>query len=151
MGIESGEASFLLSIIGISNILGRIGLTTLSDRPFFNRMYIYNSCLIVCGICEYKSGKSYFLNGQSPHTGLVMSNFCNNYWTQILYCIVYGITFGGEIGSTAAVLKDVIGLRKFIHGYGIQLFFRGIGLIIGPPIIGNSFKRNPINKQVMYF
>ena len=67
-----------------------------------------------------------------------MSNFCFNYITHILYCIVFGITFGAEIGMTAAVLIDVIGLNKFILGYGIQLFFWGIGLAIGPPIIGNK-------------
>ena len=56
-----------------------------------------------------------------------------------MYCIVFGITFGAEIGMTAAVLIDVIGLNKFILGYGIQLFFWGIGLVIGPPIIGNKY------------
>ena len=51
-GIESGKAGFLLSIIGISNILGRIGLSTLSDLPFINRLYLYNSCVTICGISE---------------------------------------------------------------------------------------------------
>ena len=68
-----------------------------------------------------------------------MSNFCFKYLTHILYCIVFGVTFGAEIGMTALVLIDVIGLSKFILGYGIQLFFMGIGLVIGPPIIGNSW------------
>ena len=38
---------------------------------------------------------------------------------------------------TAIVLIDVIGLSKFILGWGIQMFFMGIGLVLGPPIIGN--------------
>ena len=67
-----------------------------------------------------------------------MSNFCYNYLTQVLFCIVFGVTFGAEIGMTAVVLIDVIGLSKFILGYGIQSFFIGIGLIIGAPIVGNS-------------
>ena len=67
-----------------------------------------------------------------------MSNFCFNFLTHILYCIVFGITFGAEIGMGAAVLVDVIGVNKLVLGYGIRLFFNGIGLLIGPPIIGNS-------------
>ena len=67
-----------------------------------------------------------------------MSNFCFNYLTHILYCIVFGITLGAAIGMEAVVLIDVIGLNKFIFGYGIQLFFMGIGQLIGPPIIGNN-------------
>jgi len=68
----------------------------------------------------------------------MMSNFCFDYLAHILYCIAFGITFGAELGMTSVVLIDVIGLSKFIIGWGIQLFFRGIGLLIGPPIIGNS-------------
>ena len=140
IGIESGKASFLLSIIGISNIFGRVGLSALSDHPCFNRMYLYNSCLIICGTSEINCSKFYLLNGQSLSlpTGLVISNICYTYLTQILYCIVFGITSGAELGMTGVVLIDVIGLSKFLIGWGIQLFFMGIGLIIGPPIIGNS-------------
>ena len=56
-GIASGKASFLLSIIGISNIFGRIGLSALSDHPRINRMYLYITCHIICGMSEYKSDK----------------------------------------------------------------------------------------------
>ena len=58
-GIESVEASFLLSIIGLSSIFGRIGLSALSDHPRINRMYLYGICLIICGMSEYCSGKLY--------------------------------------------------------------------------------------------
>ena len=69
-------------------------------------------------------------------TGLMMNNFCYNYLTFILFSIGFGVTFGGDCGMTANVLIDVVGLPKFIQGWGIQLFFMGIGLMIGPPIVG---------------
>ena len=56
MGIESDKASFLLSIVGISSIFGKIGLCCVSDHPKINRMYVFFMCLIICGISEYKSG-----------------------------------------------------------------------------------------------
>ena len=65
-----------------------------------------------------------------------MSNFCFNYLTQTLYCVVFGIT-AYSVGMRAVVLIEVIGISKFILGYGVQLFFVGIGQLIGPPIIGN--------------
>ena len=58
MGIESHEASFLLSIIGISSIFGRIGLSALSDHSHINRLYLYNTCLIISGMSEYNFDKS---------------------------------------------------------------------------------------------
>ena len=75
-----------------------------------------------------------------------MSNFCFTYLTHIVFCFVFGLTFGGEIGMTASVLVDVIGVNKLVLGYGIQLFFKGIGMVIGPPIIGNSLKLPHIDK-----
>ena len=70
------------------------------------------------------------------YTGLMMSNFCFDYLTYILCSIGFGVAFGGECGMTAIVLIDVVGLPKFIQGWGIQLFFMGIGLMVGPPIVG---------------
>ena len=51
MGIEKEKASFLLSVIGIANTLGRIVLGYVSDRPWLNRLYTYNICLAICGLC----------------------------------------------------------------------------------------------------
>ena len=51
MGIEHKNASFLLSIIGIANTLGRIIIGYIADRPCLNRLYIYNIFLAICGLC----------------------------------------------------------------------------------------------------
>ena len=49
---------------------------------------------------------------------------------------------------TASVLVDVIGVNKLVLGYGIQLFFKGIGMVIGPPIIGNALRQKcPVTKE----
>ncbi|KFM80247.1 Monocarboxylate transporter 12, partial [Stegodyphus mimosarum] len=44
------DASFLLAIIGISNTVGRVTLGYLSDRACVNRLWIYNTSLIICGL-----------------------------------------------------------------------------------------------------
>ena len=76
-----------------------------------------------------------------------MSNFCFNFLTQILYCVVFGITGGATVGMRAVVLIELIGLSKFVLGYGILLFFGGIGLLVGPPIIGNKHVYSNITKN----
>ena len=50
LNINMYDAGFLLSVIGIANTLGRIILGYVSDRPWVNRLYLYNGCLAVCGI-----------------------------------------------------------------------------------------------------
>lgn len=52
LGITSDQASALLSIIGIANTVARIILGYISDKPWVNRLMVYNLCLTVCGICK---------------------------------------------------------------------------------------------------
>lgn len=55
IGLESKQASYLLSIIGIANTFGRIVLGYFSDKPWVNRLWVYNSCLTICGMGKNKS------------------------------------------------------------------------------------------------
>lgn len=48
-GMSTTQASYLLSIIGIANTLGRIVLGYISDKPWVNRLFVYSGCLFACG------------------------------------------------------------------------------------------------------
>ena len=74
-------------------------------------------------------------------TGLIASNYCLDYATQIIYCLIFGVTSGTYISLMSVILIDLIGLERFVQGFGIQLLCIGIGRIIGPPMIG-KFKIN---------
>lgn len=51
--LTSQEGSYLLAIIGIANTVGRIILGYFSDKPYVNRLLVYNLCLTICGIGKY--------------------------------------------------------------------------------------------------
>jgi hypothetical protein len=53
MGIPTKHSSYLLALLGIANTLGRIVLGFISDKPWINRLLVYNMCLTICGVCEY--------------------------------------------------------------------------------------------------
>ena len=69
-------------------------------------------------------------------TGIVTSNFCYTYITQVSVFVVYGFTSCGYWVLTGIVCIDVTGIEKFVLGYGVQLLFMGVSGIIGPPISG---------------
>ena len=69
----------------------------------------------------------------------MLSNFCSDDATQIIYCAFFGATSGAYVGLTPVILIDLIGLDHFLQAYGIQLVFIGIARIIGPPIIGTFY------------
>ena len=116
--IEEQEAAFLLSIIGIANTLGRLFLGWLSDQRIINRLYLYNSCLILCGI------------------SMGLSSFMTTYNWQIVYCAIFGVTSGAYVGLTSVVLVDLLGLDKLTNAFGLLLMFQGIASVIGPPFTG---------------
>jgi predicted MFS family arabinose efflux permease len=51
-GISTQQASLLLGVIGIANLVGRIILGYISDKPWTNRLIVYNVCLTICGLGE---------------------------------------------------------------------------------------------------
>lgn len=50
LGLTAQDGSYLVAIIGIANTFGRIILGYLSDKPWVNRLWVYNVCLSCCGI-----------------------------------------------------------------------------------------------------
>jgi len=117
-GIDEKDAAFLLSIIGIANTIGRLVLGWLSDRNIINRLYLYNCCLVLCGI------------------SMGLSSFMVTYYWQVVYCAIFGVTSGAYVGLTSVVLVDLLGLDKLTNAFGLLLMFQGIASVIGPPFTG---------------
>lgn len=120
--ISGEDAAFLLSVIGISNTIARLCLGWLSDKEWINRLYLYNTCLVICGV------------------SMGLSVFMNTYTTQAIYCAIFGVTSGAYVGLTSVVLVDLLGLDKLTNAFGLLLMFQGIASVIGPPIIGKKIE-----------
>lgn len=71
-GIESASASFLLSIIGITNTVGRIGCGYFADFPQVNALLVNNICLVISTIA------------------VSLTPFCHSYSTYIIMSIFFG-------------------------------------------------------------
>lgn len=48
--LSKEESSQLLSVVGVANTVGRIVLGYLADKPWVNRLMVYNVSLTICGI-----------------------------------------------------------------------------------------------------
>lgn len=118
LGISSPDASFLIAVIGIANTIGRIILGYISDKPWLNRLYLYNAALTIAGIAT------------------ALSAFCTTYTTLVIYAAVFGASIGAYVGLTSVVLVDLLGLDKLTNAFGLVLMFQGIASLAGPPIAG---------------
>ncbi|XP_037075112.1 monocarboxylate transporter 12-B-like isoform X2 [Pollicipes pollicipes] len=120
-GLDRDRASFLLSIVGISNTLSRIILGYISDRPCVNRLWVYNCALTLSGLAT------------------AFSAFCTSFATLAFYAAVFGFTIGAYVGLTSVILVDLLGLDKLTNAFGLLLLFQGVASLIGPPIAGGLF------------
>lgn len=53
LGMTIEKAGLLISVIGGANTVGRIILGYISDKPWINRLYIYNWSLTICGLGKW--------------------------------------------------------------------------------------------------
>ncbi|KAJ8962272.1 hypothetical protein NQ318_018251, partial [Aromia moschata] len=117
-GIDTESASFLLSIIGITNTIGRIACGYLADFPQVNALFVNNVCLILAAISI----------GFMP--------FCHTYLAYATISIVFAIAVSGYISLTSIILVDLLGLNRLTDAFGLLIMFRGAAALIGSPLAG---------------
>ena len=75
-GLMEHEALFLISIIGITSMVGRIVCGWLADRPWTSPFYLYCGTIVMSGVA------------------MLFSPFCNSQTTLSLMAAVFGINIG---------------------------------------------------------
>lgn len=118
LGIDRERGSYLLGVIGIANTVGRIILGYLSDKPWVNRLLVYNLSLTICGLAT------------------AFSVLCLDFYSLATYSAVFGFTIGAYVGLTSVILVDLLGLEKLTNAFGLLLLFQGIASFLGPPLAG---------------
>ncbi|XP_063376250.1 LOW QUALITY PROTEIN: monocarboxylate transporter 13-like [Cydia fagiglandana] len=116
LGIENPE--HLISIMGAATLVGRIVLGFISDKPWVNRLMVYNVCLGIAGM------------------SMASAAVCTEFWGLAMYAATYGFTSGAYVGLTSVVLVDLSGMEKLTNAFGLLLFFQGIASLFGAPLAG---------------
>jgi len=117
-GLDPGESAWLISMVGISNTIGRIVFGYIADFKFVNRLMMYNTVLVICGVVS------------------VFSFVCTNYVSLMVYSFAFGLLIGVYTCLTPIVLVDLLGLGKLSNAFGLVLLYQGIGAVVGPPVAG---------------
>jgi len=117
-GFNRTQGSLLVSVIGASNVIGRIVCGWVSDKTWANPLKIYNLALIVGG------------------TSTMIAAFISSYEALIIYSIVFGIAVAAYVSLCAIILVEFLGLEKLSNSFGFLNMFRGIATLIGAPMAG---------------
>jgi MFS family permease len=116
-GVSSSRAALLVGIIGATSIVGRLGLTALSNR--LSSVRLLQACLAA-----------------QPVAFLLWYLSDGSYPVLVAFAVTMGIAYGGFVAlgpEVAAVLFGVVGLGSII---GMQFLGAGLGGLLGPTAAG---------------
>ena len=119
MGIPAMEAAAVLSVIGGSNIVGRLLMGRVSDT-MGRKLTAITCALLVVG-------------------AMIWLIWSQELWMLYLFAIVCGFSFGGLDPSVTALIGDTFGLRSIGVIMGMLNVAWGIGSAVGPAIGGLVF------------
>ena len=60
---------------------------------------------------------------------------CDQFYGQLVYAVLYGITSAAYVLLTTLVLADLLGADKFTNSFGLLLLFQGVATFLGPPLV----------------
>lgn len=125
-GLSSREGMYLISVVGVSNAVGRLLNTLLSVCKIANRTPIY---IVSCSL----SGVSVCLltlPASSDSCLLMLASFC----------ALYGVLFGVQLGNLAIVTHTLAGLQRLNTAFGVVMMLNGAGAATGPPCAGEPYQ-----------
>lgn len=124
-GITDIEAASLLSINGVVETVFHIVSGFLLDFKHLKRHRLLVFTLMLFGIAVFVFSFAHIQN---------FSTFA------ITMCF-HGVLSGSLASQKSVVLVDILGVENLSEGNGILTFFRGVGVIFGPPLAG-KFQAN---------
>uniref|UniRef100_A0A1B6C2J0 Major facilitator superfamily (MFS) profile domain-containing protein n=1 Tax=Clastoptera arizonana TaxID=38151 RepID=A0A1B6C2J0_9HEMI len=118
MGINETDASFLISVIGILNMIGEIALGWAGDKAWVNAGLVYATSMALCGAV------------------VALIPIIKSYQVLSVVSGAFGLFIAANYSLTSIILVEVITLERFTNAYGLLLLVQGVANLIGPPLAG---------------
>jgi len=118
LGIPANKASFLISMVGVTNTVGRVIAGGITDLPYFSPLVV--ACLAT------------LLGGIFP----VLMPVGGSYTTIIIISGLYGFIISALPTTSTGIIVDLLGIHNLNSAYGALTFIRGSAALLGPPAAG---------------
>lgn len=119
-GMSDYQTAFLLSIVGIGDLISRLCLGALGDCHLMKPYKMVTIPLFVLG------------------TACTLSRFATEFYSQVIFAVVIGLTYGVAYAYHGVLLVDFFGLQNLSRLLGISNFVCGVSLATGSPFIGKK-------------
>lgn len=119
-GVEPSMASYMLSVMAVAEILGRLSIGVILNKVRCRKTLVLLVCVVLMGLV------------------LVAFAIVWEFWGLVVCCALYGY-FMGTVGSTHIPLlaeEDVVGIQKMASSVGVYVFIQSFAGLAGPPLGG---------------
>jgi len=117
-GASKESASLLLSIVGVTNTIGRIICGAVADHPKVSVLLLNNIALTLCGVVT------------------ILTPFMPSYEMLVVYACLFGFSIAGIVSIRSILLVELLGLDKLTNSFGLMLPFTGVSACVGGPLAG---------------
>ncbi|NXI54045.1 MOT5 protein, partial [Chloroceryle aenea] len=118
LGISSMDASYLISVAGITETLSQLLSGWVADQNWTKKYHYHVAYLVLSGITN------------------LLCPLATTFPLLMTYVVAFAVFCGGFMALILPVLVDLVGVQK-LHSYlGFAAFFAGIAAIGGPPLAG---------------
>ncbi|BFZ25543.1 hypothetical protein BsWGS_28582 [Bradybaena similaris] len=118
LGISEDQAAFLISIIGITNTIGRVMTGVLINFLNLDCAAVTSGALLLAGVVT------------------VICPFCHTYPSLAAVSAIFGVCVAAYISLCSVLLCELLGVDSLTNAFGFVILFRGVACIMGPPIAG---------------
>lgn len=116
-GISAGRAARLVAVIGLSSIVGRLSLTSLTGR--IGAIRVFQMTLVL-----------------QPIAYLLWLLAGANYTLLVLFALLLGVSYGGFVAISPEMLIGRFGIVDLGRRMGTLFLSYGLGGLLGPPAAG---------------
>ncbi|CAH1796578.1 unnamed protein product [Owenia fusiformis] len=117
-GMSKSQAAMLISVIGITNTVGRIFIGWFADRDYVNCIILNALALLIAG------------------SATMVLPFLPSYWYMLTYASIFGLCMSTWVSLRPIILVELLGIEQLTSAFGLLAMFQGIAFSIGPPIAG---------------
>ncbi|XP_026861839.2 monocarboxylate transporter 7 [Electrophorus electricus] len=120
MGTERDKAAYMLSIMAVAEIFGRLSIGWLLSWGRVRKIFVLLGCVsLMCLV-------------------LVLFTIVNGFWGLALCCVLYGFLLGNIASTHIPMLAedDVVGIKRMPLAVGIYVCIQSFAGLAGPPLGG---------------
>ncbi|NP_001243761.1 solute carrier family 16 member 6a [Danio rerio] len=120
LGTERDKAAYMLSIMAISEIIGRLSIGWVMNCGCIRKIFVLLICVsLMCLV-------------------LVLFTIVNGFWGLVVCCVLYGFLLGNITSTHIPMLAedDVVGIQRMPLAVGVYVCIQSFAGLAGPPLGG---------------